>query len=217
MKLILSLIVLCFFSCCAFAQQEKVATNSKYYVGASLSNISYMIIKDQSKESGSFSPVVFLNAGYQLNKRIILQAGIGYGQNKFDGGSIYYKSTDSTIYYNDYRRTRGIAIPLTLRFTPFNPNKRLQLHGTASIVPAFGTIKAYRTEEMDGIKTTTYDADVSEFNLIGTAGLMVNYRLSERFDGYIEGNLIYKNFSGSSNYANSRPRSEGLGLNYKLK
>jgi hypothetical protein len=204
----------------AFAQQqatdESTSTQSKIYLGASLSNISYMMIKDQPRESGSFSPIVFLNAGYQLNKRTILQVGVGYDQSKFDGTAIYYKSADSTIYLNDYRQTRGLAIPLTVRFTPFNPDKKLQLYGTASIIPVYGTIKAHRTEEMDGIKNTTYDADVSVFNLIGTAGVMLNYRISGRLDGYIEGNLGYKNLSKFSNYANSRPRSIGIGLNYKL-
>lgn len=217
MKITSLLVALSLLPFCATAQLNEAAANRKYYVGASISNISYMMVNEQPRVSGSFSPVAFINAGYYLNKRTVLQLGIGYGQSEYDLGSIYYKSADSTIYYEGYRKTRGFGIPLTVRFTPFNPAKRLQLYATASLIPVFGTVKLNRTQELYGVKETIYDTDASVFNLLGTAGLMLHYRINDRLDAYIEGNLVYKNFTRFDNYANSRPKSLGVGMNYKLK
>jgi len=192
------------------------SARSKFYIGASFSNTSYLLIRDTPQESGTFAPIALLNAGYQLNKRTILQVGVGYGQHKLDGRANHYKSADSTIYSHNYRRTWGVAVPITIRYTPFNPDKRLLLYGTASLIPAFGSVESFRTEEKDGVKNTIYSSHGMAFNVMATAGLMLNYRISKRLDGYIEANIFNRSLNQLSNYPNPRPKSVGLGLNFKL-
>lgn len=219
MKLLLSFI-LTMLSICSIAQQSDTTNssiNKKLSIGAQYSTVTYMLKSSKVRESGGLTPRVFINGSYNLNKRTILQIGLGYSSIDFDARSIYYKSADSVIYNTDYRRTRGFAVPVTGRYTPFNPGKRLQLYATISVVPAFGIIENYIASEMNGIKTIQQDSETSVFNVFATAGLMLNFKINNRFDSFLEGNLLYKNIGMHSNYADSKPKSVGIGINYKLK
>ena len=126
-------------------------------------------------------------------------------------------SPDSIYDKESYQLLRAIVFPVTLKFTPFNPNKRLQIFANASIAPVFGHIKAKATENYKGeISTVLYDEETTSLTLISTAGLTLNYRLSKRLDGYIDGLLWYKNLNFQRPDPYYKPKSVGVGLNYRL-
>lgn len=52
-----------------------------------------------------------------------------------------------------------------------------------------------------------------KLQLYATTGLHLNYRISERLEGYGKANLLYKNVGQESAYARTA-KSIALGLNY---
>ncbi|MHA6248680.1 outer membrane beta-barrel protein [Pontibacter sp. CAU 1760] len=220
MKTLLSLLLLlCSLTATAQSSPAPDSTESRYFVGLSLSSNSYPVMGDRKyKTFGSIIPIANVYYGYRLSKRATVQVGIGYGVNGGSGYGIDYISADSVYHTYDYQRLRGIAVPITFKFTPFNPHKRLQLYAHASIAPIFGHIKARATRELDGAETVLYDEQSMTFDLIATGGLTLNYRLSKRLDLYADATLLYKNFYFSRpawNYYEGK--SAGIGINYNLK
>lgn len=107
-------------------------------------------------------------------------------------------------------------MPVTLQYTPFNPDKRLQLYATAKFVPVFGSTNIRGIKSYAGTSTIS-EREGSGISAFFIGGLLLKYKINDRLDAYIEGNLLYKDLRCNSNYANSRPMSLGLGLDYKLK
>lgn len=194
------------------------STESRFFVGIGLNITHYPIMGDlKYKYFVGIKPFANINYGYRLSKRATIQLGIGYGANK--GSVTYgrYVSADTIYEETNYQHIRGIVLPVTLKFTPFNPNRRLQLYANASLAPIFGHIKAKASESYEGITTVLYDEQSSTFDIVATAGLTLNYKISKRLDGYIDGILFYKNLNfqrpARRVYEN---KSVGIGINYNL-
>ncbi|MCJ8166831.1 hypothetical protein MKJ04_18445 [Pontibacter sp. E15-1] len=222
MKTLIFLSLSLFLSLSATAQSSPApdSTESKYFVGLNLSSNSYPVMGERKyKTFGSVIPIANLYYGYRLSKRATVQVGIGYGANASGGGWYSeYVSADSIYEVYDYKRIRGIALPITFKFTPFNPHKRLQLYAHASLSPIFGHIKANAIMKYEGAETVLYDEQSLTFDLIATSGLTLNYRVSKRLDLYADATLLYKNFYFSRpawNYYEGK--SAGIGINYNLK
>lgn len=212
LKRLLCFFLVLFLSLTATAQRSPSpdSTESRYFVGMSLSSTSYPIMGDRKYESfGGILPIANVYYGYKLSKRSTVQLGIGYGANELEA----FSSTK-----HRYHRIRGIALPLTFKYTPFNPHRRLQLYVNASIAPVFGHIKAKATEEIDGVPTLLYDEQSPTFDLVATAGFTLNYSISKRLDLYADVILLYKNFYYNRpawNYYQGK--SAGVGVNYRLR
>lgn len=221
MKTLLASLLLLLCSLTATAQSSLApdTTESRFFVGLSLSSNHYPIMGDRKYKSfGGIMPIANVYYGYRLSKRATVQIGIGYGANEIGGGYNEFISADSAYDVYTTKRIRGIPVPTTFKFTPFNPHKRLQLYAHASIAPIFGHIKARATRELDGAETVLYDEQSMTFDLIATGGLTLNYRLSKRLDLYADATLLYKNFYFSRpawNYYEGK--SAGIGINYNLK
>ncbi|MCX2740483.1 outer membrane beta-barrel protein [Pontibacter anaerobius] len=211
------LLLLSSFAAVAQQASNPDSTDNKFFVGVGLSNTSYPIMGELKHESFSaIKPFVIVNFGYRLNKRTAIQIGLGYGANEING---YTTAVSNGKYgnFHKYQRIRGVVTPLTLKWTPFNPYKRLQLYANASLAPVFGHMKTRATETYDEDITVLYDEKFYTFDLVATAGLTLNYRLNKRIDLYADGILFYKNFffepRSSSIYEG---KSVGAGLNYNL-
>ncbi|MBF9255679.1 outer membrane beta-barrel protein [Pontibacter sp. 172403-2] len=216
---ILSLLFSVLF-CSAMAQQSPSpdSTESRFFVGIGLNITHYPIMgEDKYLYFGGIKPFVNINYGYRLSKRATIQLGIGYGANEINGSYGRYVSADTTYEVADYQHIRGIVLPVTLKLTPFNPNRRLQLYANASLAPIFGHIKAKATESFEGTSTVVYDEQSPTFDIVATAGLTLNYKISKRLEGYMDGILYYKNLNfqrpARRFYEN---KSVGIGINYNL-
>ncbi|WP_439880941.1 hypothetical protein ACSX1A_17550 [Pontibacter sp. MBLB2868] len=145
-----------------------------------------------------------------------LQIGVGFGRDKESGvSSIYYGRNDTIIYYNRSRDNHGVAVPLLVQYTPFNPDRRLNFYVTASLIPVFGEVNQHESETFEGETKDTYEAHDSGIYVLATAGLVLNYKISQRFEVYGKGNLLYKDLQGYSYYA-ERAKSVAVGLNYSF-
>lgn len=197
---------------------KSVAADKKLYVGIEFNTVSYMLRYDERKISGSVEPVATLHVGYRLNRRLNVQVGIGYDRDKEDFPREYYENEDDTelTYQNEYNTTSGLAIPVSFQFTPFNPARRLQLYAKAAFVPVFGSTRLQNVKRKGDVSTILYDVEASGTNLFFIGGLLLKYRISNRLDGYVEGNLIYKDMLRQNNYADSAPKSVGIGINYNF-
>lgn len=216
-NLFLLLSLLCFSSRLhAQAPEDTVATPvSRFYVGLELSSISYLMANYETQVGGMFTPIVHVNAGYRLSKRANLQLGLTYDRERDNFESVYYKSADSTIYRSFQTDYRGMAIPLTLQYTPFNPNRRLNFFATASLVTVLGKVHQRQTAMLDRETEILFDAYESGVYALATAGLLLNYRLSRHLEGYAKANLLYKDPGHYSDYA-KKAKSLGIGLNYNF-
>jgi len=228
MKEFLFSVLLLLASFAGVAQQQdssKISTKAerKFYVGAGVSSVSYMLMyanHDVSGENigGSIEPVVTVHAGYRLSPRINVQVGIGYNRDEEKHKTEYYAQEDDTqLTYREFSLVaKGLIVPLTVRFTPFKLQRRLQLYASASIVPALGSVKLHSIQRHEDSTMVLADAHESGLNVFFIGGLHLKYRLSNRFDVYAEGNLLYRNITNQGLYDLSRPKSLGIGINYKL-
>ncbi len=222
MKYIFSII---FFASSIFATAQPTDStimapvDKKLYVGAGLTTISYMLSYGDSRISGSVEPFITLHAGYKLRRRLTVQVGVGYDKDKEDFAREGFENESDTeiTRWNEYNTTKGLAIPVSFHFTPFNPEKRLQLYVKAAFVPVFGSTKLQGIKRKGDASTTLYEAEDSGTNLFFVGGLLLKYRINNRLEGYIEGNLIYKDLLRQNNYADSKPMSLGAGINYNLR
>ena len=216
MKTLPAVLFLMLFSLAAVAQRSAPAdtTARKFFVGVGASNASYHLQFDNKSLHGRFTPVSTVYAGYKFNSKLSLQIGFAYGARNLNSSATYYKSVDSTIYLNQSYRTQGFSMPITLRYNLLNLSQRLQFYGTASLIPTYGTAHQKHTETLDGNTTVTYNSKGSGFNLITTAGIGLNYRISNRLDGYGELLLLNRNLA-TFNIRPTQPNF-GIGLNYRL-
>lgn len=191
------------------------STRSKFYIGVELSSVSYVVADYYKKVGGTFTPLAHVHVGYRLSERASLQVGLAYGATDDNYESIYYKAADSTIYRSTRLSNRGLAIPLTLQLTPFNPGRRLNFYATASLVPIIGEVRDQRSETLDGKTDIKYSAYDSGIYTVATAGVVLNYKISKSFEVYGKANLLYKELKRESEYA-KQARSVAIGLNYNL-
>ena len=201
--------------------QQQDSTESKFFVGVGLSTTGYQVMgKPKYLVVRGIAPIVNVYFGYQLSKRSTLQVGLGYGMNETSNWyNNRYVSGDSVVdnYEEHSQNIKAVVVPVTFKFTPFNPDKRLQLYANASMVPVLGHIKARASEDVDGSTTLIYDEKMYSVSMIATAGLTLNYRFSKRLDAYIDGILFYKNFQFDRPNPNFLDyASAGIGLNYRL-
>ncbi len=191
--------------------------SKKLYIGVGLSNISYMLVHKSPAISGSVEPWVTPHIGYKVTPRLDVQIGIGYGKDKEHYGTKFYenKDDDELTYWDEYNTTWGLTVPLAVHFSPFNPNKRLQLYATTKVVTVFGATNIKSIEKRADVATVS-EIEGSETNIFFIGGLLLKYKINKHFDTYVEGNFIYKDLRHNNNYANSRPLSIGIGLNYNL-
>ncbi len=162
-------------------------------------------------------PIVNANFGYIVSKRATVQIGIGYGANEINGyGTGSLRNGEIGEVYK-YQYIQGVVTPLTLKWTPFNPHKRFQLYINASLAPIFGHMETRSTETHGNDVTVYYDEKFYTFDLVATAGLTLNYKLSKRINLYADGILFYKNFNFESRSSSIyEGKSIGIGLNYNL-
>ncbi|WP_266203700.1 outer membrane beta-barrel protein [Pontibacter kalidii] len=212
------LLLLSSFAAVAQHASSPDTTENRFFVGIGVNNTPYPIMGELKHESFStIMPIAHASFGYKLNKRTTVQMGLGYGANEINGHGTGSLRDGVLGKFYRYQRIRGIVTPLTLRWTPFHPYKRLQVYANASLAPVFGHMKTRATETYDEDVVVLYDDKFYTFDLVATAGLTLNYRLSKRIDLYADGILFYKNFyfeqRSSSLYEG---KSAGIGLNYNL-
>jgi hypothetical protein len=147
-------------------------------------------------KTGYFNPLS-LNVIYKINERLRVRAGLGYGWSK-DSGEWSPGSPD-TLLYNAHSKTRVAAITVSGQLVLFKAFRRFPVYGAATIMPAFGSTKAERTETQYGVITTTEAKDTG-MNVFATAGIGFNYRISNRFEGYLEYLFFKRNLTGKNSF-----------------
>ena len=93
-------------------------------------------------------------------------------------------------------------------------------------MPSFGSTLEKRTETHHGVITTT-EVKETGMNVFATAGVGSDYRISNRFTGYLEYLFFKRNLTGKNSFYydwnQDAPlsfriyRSLALGVNYRLK
>jgi opacity protein-like surface antigen len=197
-------------------QTSSDSTAGRSFIGASISTVSYPVMgKPEYGFTGVVNPYLNLYYGYKLSKRATIQLGLGYGYNEVKWVTLSRVVSRDSIYSGEYyQKINALVLPVTFKFTPFNPNKRLQLYANASIAPVLGHIEARATESYRGEMTEVlYDEKTTSLTLVANAGLTLNYKLSQRLDGYVDGSLWSNNLSSRRNY---KGVSVGIGVNYRL-
>lgn len=208
-------LLLCSFAAIAQRPTTSDSTKSKLYLGLELSTVSYSMANHITQVGGMITPVAHLHLGYRLSPRAQVQVGFAYGGAEDNFESIDFKSADSTIYRNFRQSRKGLAIPLTVLFTPFHPARRLNLFATASLIPVIGSVHHRRTETLDGVTRLVYRGDDNGVYWLATAGVVLNYKFSTRLEGYGKANLLYKELKRESAYAR-QAKSVAIGLNYNF-
>lgn len=216
----------------ALKSQAQVSDSSKFvesklYIGISFSTVSHNIYYD-SHNAGSnaaiahFAPLS-VNIAYKLTERLSLQAGVAYGGSS---DHVQWKNNDGTGNIDNYTKTNVLALPLTARYSFIKLFKRVPVYGLATVMPAYGTTKYEVTETKNNITTTVADESDSGMNTYFTAGVGLNYKIYNRFNGFFEYYAYKHNFNGSNSVyydwdqgmqgIGKVIRSVGIGLNYNL-
>ncbi|WP_162056173.1 outer membrane beta-barrel protein [Pontibacter pamirensis] len=190
------------------------------FVGVGISVVPYEAVGNPKYRDmhGLGLPFITLHYGYRLSKRTSIQVGLGYGFNEMSmGGTSRYIKADSIYMKQSQQSISAVIAPIRLNYTPFNPNRRLQLSGHVSIAPVYRHIQARSTESLNGGSEPIelYNDNSSSFTVVATAGLALSYRLSNRLSVYGEGTLSYFNFE-SQNARTLKNGSKGIGINYRL-
>lgn len=220
MKKILILLItsLCCFQSRGQSQLNEVNAHKPLYFGINGLAIGFDLKYKEEPKGANIQPYASLYFGYKPNDKLRIQAGVWYGTDNRDFGSVYVESADKLIYYYDISRTKGVGIPITVDYVLFYPLKKLQFYGTAMLTPMYSTTFAEKSETRDGIKTITYSAEASGINTFITAGFGVAYPISKRFDTYLNYYLISRNFNKGLQPRDQYPYpgSLALGLNYNF-
>ena len=204
---------LCSLSGLAQTYESVKADKANYFLGIRINTTGYNLFYKKQPYTGYFAAIPIIHLGYYVTKRTSLQIGTAYGRRKFDGGAVY-TNTDGKLQEDyDYSKTKALILPLTLRYT-LNPAKRFQFFGSVSVVPAYGSINRKKTEKVDNITTTIYNASTAGFNAFITSSLGLNYRISKRWEGYGEIEFFNRNIENATGFDTFK--FLGFGLNYKL-
>lgn len=188
--------ILCSLS--GFAQSPVSAESKKpqYYVGLRLNNTAYYFHFNQEPYNADFAALPIIHIGYYLTKKSAFQIGLAYGGN-----------------FIIYTGTKALILPITYRYT-MNPTKRFQFFGSASVVPAYGSISREMIKRIDQVTTTTYQAKANGFNTFITGTLGINYQISKRWEGNAEFIFFNKNVKDIAGLRSLK--AIGFGVNYKL-
>lgn len=219
-RLTIIFILILLFSETSWCQVNTIADtlSRPFYIGINGLAIGYDLEYKNEPKGGNIQPYTSIYFGYNITKRIRIQAGVWYGTDSRDFGSVYVESADKLIYYSDISKTKGVGVPITADLVLFYPFKKLQFYGTAMLTPMYSTTLAEKSETRDGVKTITYREKTSGINTYLTGGLGIKYPVSKRFDTYFNYYVISRNFNRGL-----RPRDEypypgslALGFNYNL-
>ena len=145
-----------------------------------------------------------------------MQIGIAYGSRNLDGGVEFRTPEGKLQEESRLSKTKAVLFPLTLRYILSKPDKRLQLFGSASFIPAYGTTNVKNTIKQDDITTSTNSTSASGLNAFITGGLGLNYHIGKRFDGFGELIFFNKNLKIETSTYAFRYISLGVGVNYNL-
>lgn len=197
------------------------APDRKTALGIGLRILPYDAVGDPEYQLPALDvPFLFLNYSNSVSDRTTVQVGLGYGMNEAQMAETWrHIPPDSTYIKETYQRLHAVAMPLTIKYTPFKTNKRLQFHGYASLTPMFRRIKARETESLNGrsaLREELYNETVSNFTAVASAGITLQYRLSDKWSAYAEGDLIYYSFERQHPITSLRKGAKGIGLNYNL-
>ncbi|TPE42556.1 hypothetical protein [Pontibacter mangrovi] len=226
MKCLLLLFPLAFFTVLSVHGQEPDSSQSlpkverKLFVGVEANSVSYMLMFN-SKTGGSIEPIVTPHIGYKINQRLSVQLGLGYGKDKLDFGGTYYANEEDQqkhvlTFENRKNTTSGWVVPVNFQFTPFNPNRRIQLYATASLVPTYGETDWTFTRKRAEATTVLEQRHGSGFNSFFIGGLLLKYKWGSRLEANAKVNLLYRHLGKFSEYAESKPLSLGIGIDYRL-
>jgi hypothetical protein len=224
-KLILSFLLL--ISSLAIAQQIDSVQQSekKLYAGMSVYSTYFDVEYKHLKSHGtnfSLIPIPYIHLGYKLSNRASAQFGVAYGNRKEHGYVTYYGYNSEIIDYHDYSQTKGIVVPVTMRFIVFNVRKRLPIYVTASLIPTYIKTKVWGTEVQENRITPTYSDQEGVFTVYATAGVGVSYKIKKRFSGFTEIVLLKSNLAGGDEYpipvykSFYTYKSFGTGVNYSF-
>ncbi|WP_347159967.1 hypothetical protein [Pontibacter chitinilyticus] len=232
MKTLLFSLLLLFSSLAANAQQTEPTTTAgeRLYVGVGLTSISYHIYYKGPQLSGFlptgyFAPVA-VNLGYWLNERASIQIGAAYGGSKDKGSWSDVSASGEVITHDETSKTRAVAVPVTGRFVFFKVYKRFPLYGTATLLSAWGFTQSSTAEAKNGGTPTIITEHYKGINVFATAGVGFNYKISNRFTGYVEVLPFKYNLNGHNSFYHDWERyatkdrrfykSFSVGVNYSL-
>ena len=225
MRYFIVILSLLFCSYSVNAQQaiSNDTSENRLYVGAGLSTTSYVLEFSNSSAGngsigGSLEPIITVHLGYNISRRLNLQLGLGYDKDIEESNVQYFADeNDTELTYRNFKLTsKGVIVPISAQFAPFNLKKRLQFLINLTIAPTLGSVELSNIERRSSTTTVLADSKESGINVFFVGGILLKYKLSNRFDTYLEGNILYKNLHRNSMYANSRPKSVGIGLQYKF-
>jgi hypothetical protein len=199
--------------------------NNKIYAGMSVYSTYFDVEYKHLKSHGtnfSLIPIPYIHLGYKLSNRASAQFGVAYGNRKEHGYVTYYGYNSEIIDYHDYSQTKGIVVPVTMRFIVFNVRKRLPIYVTASLIPTYIKTKVWGTEVQENRITPTYSDQEGVFTVYATAGVGVSYKIKKRFSGFTEIVLLKSNLAGGDEYpipvykSFYTYKSFGTGVNYSF-
>ncbi|KAA3438235.1 outer membrane beta-barrel protein [Rufibacter hautae] len=206
------------------------AANPRFYVGLGLNGryfeVSYNHQNYLLKNSGYFHAKPYLHFGYKLNKRIRLEAGVAYVNDKDHYYVTYVEAPKSYINYHDYNQTKGFVIPLKITHDFFHVFKgKVAVYGTGTILPTYSKTRVWKVEEKADVFNTTLDIQDSALSTFASLGIGASVRIWKKFSGYHEVNIWNRNLTSGRNmdpFSNVRSQiplshlSFGIGLNYDL-
>lgn len=198
----------------------------KLYAGISFSTVSHHIYYKDSKaqdiiSSGYFAPLS-LYLGYNFGRNMRVQAGLAYG-----GSSEKFSWTpDNKVFHTASSRTNVIAMPVTLQHVMFKVLKRFPLYATGTLMPAYGISQTEYSQSENGTTTQITKETDKGVNTFVTAGIGINYKISQRLYGQVEYHALKHNLNGRNSFFHDWDqgftgllhfyKSVGLGVNYKL-
>lgn len=205
----------------AIAQQKEpsqtaATPKNNFFVGGMISSIGYDVKGKTKYGSLGVSPSLLVHVGYQISERASIQVGLGYGKDVFFRNSFRRYSSDSIYVAHKMSQVKALVTPITLKITPFNPQKRLQLYANTALVPLIGSIRANSNEIRNSEFKRLYNEHIYSFNLVATAGLTVNYRFNSRFDAFIDSELVSISLHDLKKPAFDNHIPLGIGINYRL-
>ncbi len=196
-------------------------TIKKSFIGIGLRLMPYDAIGSPEYQMPALDvPFIQVNYSYRLNNRVVAQIGLGYGMNEASHvGVSRHIDVDSIYMKESYQQISAVAMPLSIRWTPFNLSRRLQFYGNASLIPLFRDVKVWANESLNGSassRTELYNKTISEFTATISAGVFIQYSFSSRWSVYAEADLAHYNLEQRHLTTSFSKSSKGIGLNYNF-
>ncbi|MCP2042886.1 outer membrane beta-barrel protein [Pontibacter sp. HSC-36F09] len=198
----------------------------KLYAGISFSTVSHHIYYKDSKaqdiiSSGYFAPLS-LYLGYNFGRNMRVQAGLAYG-----GSSEKFSWTpDNKVIHTASSRTNVIAMPITLQHVMFKAFRGFPVYAAGTLMPAYGISQTEYAQSDNGATAQVSKVTERGVNTFVTAGIGINYKISQRLYGQVEYHALKHNLTGRNSFFHDWDqgftgllhfyKSVGIGLNYKL-